>query len=492
MSTSVERRARAHQPSRPAPSRRTAQGMVDAGRAELRWRARVGDLIELAALASLVLVVALFLRDGGSAALTSGSWSERLIGVGRVTGLVAVDLLLLQLLLAARLPWVDRVHGTDRGLRAHRILGRVTVPLVLVHVESLVLGYAVRDGLSAWTGWAVEPFRILTDVPDMLTATAATALLVVIAVTSVRAAMRSMSYERWHLVHLAAYAAVALAIPHQLSIGSDLTANPWAHAYWLTLYVGVAGSIVWWRLLVPVARSLRHGLRVESVVQEAPGTWSVWVSGRRLEALEARAGQFANWRFLAPHLWLFAHPWSLSRQPDGRHLRLTVRDLGDHSRALADLRPGTRVLIEGPYGAFTTRRRTRRKVLLVAAGVGVTPVRALAEELANDPATRPGDVTVIYRGDAADQLLLVGELDDLAHRGGHRLHLLTGPPVRGSWLPGGTTGRDDAARLQRLVGDLRRHDVYVCGPAGWMDLVHTSLRTAGVSKDHIHDERFTW
>ena len=112
------------------------------GPRERRWRARVGDLLELTALAGLLLVVALFLRDGGSLDLTTGSWSERLVAVGRVTGLVAVNLLLLQLLLAARLPWVDRVYGNDRALKAHRVLGRVTVPLVLVHVEALVVGYA--------------------------------------------------------------------------------------------------------------------------------------------------------------------------------------------------------------------------------------------------------------------------------------------------------------------------------------------------------------
>lgn len=443
-------------------------------------------------MASLLVLVALFLRDGGSRDLTSSSPSEVLVAVGRVTGLVATDLLLLQMLLAGRLPWVDQVYGSDRALKAHRVLGRVTVPLVLVHVEALVLGYAGRDQLSAWVGWLVEPFRMLRDVPDMLTATAATALLVAIAVTSVRAAVRKVGYERWHLVHLSAYAAVVLSIPHQLSIGSDLTASRLVHAYWLALYIGVGASIAWWRVVVPVIRSARHRLQVERVVEEAPGTWSVWVRGRRLHALEARAGQFLNWRFLAPGLWAFAHPWSLSVAPDDTRLRLTVRDLGDHSRALARLRPGTRVLIEGPYGAFTTLRRTRRRVLLVAAGIGVTPIRALAEELAGDPLTRPGDVTIAYRADTADQLALRAELEDLARTAGHRLHLLTGPPVPGSWLPGGVPGRDAAERLRFLVPEPRRHDVFICGPQAWMDLVHASLRAAGVPRGQIHGERFSW
>lgn len=461
------------------------------GRRERRWRARTGDLLEVPALAGLVLVVGLFLRDGGSRDLT-GAWPDRLSAVGRVTGLVAVDLLLLQLLLAARIPWVDRAYGNDRALKAHRVLGRITVPLVLLHVEALVLGYAGRDALDPRTGWAVEPFRMLTDVPDMLTATVATLLLIAIAVTSVRAAVRRVGYERWHLVHLTAYAAVALAVPHQLSTGSDLTTSGAVRVYWLALYVTVAAAILWWRVLVPIHRTVRHRLRVDDVVHEGPDTWSVWVSGRDLDELDVRAGQYFNWRFLAPGLWAFAHPWSLSRRPDGHRLRLTVRDLGDHSRAVANLQPGTRVFIEGPYGAFTTLRRTRSHVLLLAAGIGVTPVRAIYEEIVRDRAAAPGDVVVILRADTEDQLVLREELTALARHGGHRLQVLTGPPVSGSWMPRGLPGRDDADRLRRLVGDPRSMDVFVCGPTIWMDLVHDGLRTAGVPRAQVHDERFTW
>lgn len=472
--------------------RHSHHALLRRGMRHRRWQARTGDLLEILALASLLAVVVQFLRLGGSHDLLSGTAATSLIAVGRITGLVSADLILIQILLSARLPWVDRVYGMDRALKAHRILGRITVPLVLVHVEALVLGYAVRDGLSAWVGWAVEPFRMLAGVPDMLTATAATALLVLIAVTSVRAAKQAMGYERWHLVHIGAYAAVALSLPHQLSIGSDLTRTPWAKAYWVLLYAAVAASVVWWRALVPLVRTLRHDLRVDRVIEEAPGTWSVWLRGRDINRLPARAGQYLGWRFLAPGLWATAHPWSLSSLPDGRHLRVTVRDLGDHSRQIASLRPGTRALIEGPYGGFTTRGRTRSRVLLLAAGVGITPVRAILEELVRTNAAPAGHVTLVYRADREDQLALRAELQKLARAGGHRLVFLVGPPVQGSWLPAGMPGRDDAARLASVVPEVASHEAYLCGPAPWMALVHRSLRRSGIPQSHIHDERFAW
>jgi predicted ferric reductase len=459
-------------------------------------RRRRADLLEVSAVAVVTVTIVLFLVDGGGHDLLTGAAASRLIALGRLTGLVGTALLLVQLLLSARLPWVDRTYGHDRALVAHRRISRIALPLLLAHAGALVLGYAARSHLSPLVGWLVEPIRMLGGaVPDMLTAFASMALLVLVAVTSVQAARRRTSHEAWHLVHLTGYLAVALSLPHQLSTGTDIAGHPLARLWWLALYVATAGSVVVFRVLDPLWRSIRHAPVVESVVHEAPGVVSVTVVGRDLDRLPVRAGQFLHWRFLTPGLWAAAHPWSISAAPDGKRLRLTVRDLGDHSRRLAEVRPGTRVVIEGPYGAFTTEHRTRRRVLLLAAGIGITPVRALAEELAESPTTREGDVTVLYRGDDERSLVLRSELEHLAASTPVRVDVLVGPPVKGSWLPPGLAGRgpsSDAQTLARLVPHLRDHDVYVCGPPVWMHLVRESLDLAGVPAEQVHDERFGW
>ena len=363
--------------------------MPQYGRWHRQWRARRGDLLEGAAAASVVVVVTAFLARGGAAHL--GTTAALLIAAGQLLGLVATDLLLIQMLLAARLPWVDRVYGLDRALKAHRVLGRITLPMLLLHAMTLTAGYAVQDGLGAGTAWFVEPWRLLHGaVPGMVTATISLLLMTLVAVTSVRAARNAMGYERWHLVHLTAYAAVLLSLPHQLSTGSDIATHPIERAYWVALYLFTATCLLWWRFLVPIARSLWHAPYVEAVVPESPGVWSVWIRGRRLDQMGAQAGQYFTWRFLARGMLLAGHPWSLSAAPDRHRLRITVRELGDHSSRLADLKPGTRVLMEGPYGAFTAERRVRRRVTLLAAGIGITPVRALAEELTHRAQQPPG------------------------------------------------------------------------------------------------------
>jgi predicted ferric reductase len=457
---------------------------------------RTGDLLEFGAVMVVVGAGALFLAGGGGTVLANGDAASRLIGLGRLTGLVGTAMLLVQLLLAARLPWVDRSYGHDRALVAHRRISRVALPLLLAHGGALILGYSAEARLNALSGWLVESVRLLRgSQPDMLTAFASMAILILVAITSVRAAQRRTSHETWHLVHLTGYAAVALSLPHQLSAGSDIAGHPKVRLYWLALYTLTAGAVILFRVLLPAWRSLRHLPRVEAVVQEAPGVVSVIVTGRDLHLLPVRAGQFLHWRFLTPGLWAAAHPWSISAAPDGKRLRLTVRDLGDHSKLLAKVRVGTRVVIEGPYGAFTTERRTRRRVLLIAAGIGITPIRALAEELAAVPFVSPGDITLVYRANDEGSLVFREELDWLARHTPVRVELLVGPSVRGSWLP--ATGmppgtHQDAAILARAVPALSSHDVYLCGPPGWMGLVRESLSLAGVPKKQVHDERFGW
>jgi predicted ferric reductase len=466
--------------------------MNDPGQA----RRRLADLLEAGAVAVVVGAGVLFLAGSGGQDLTSEDAGSRLVALGRLTGLIGTALLLIQLLLAGRLPWVDRTYGHDRALVAHRRISRVALPLLLAHAGAIILGYAARDRLDAASGWLIESVRLLRgSAPDMLTAFAAMAILILVAVTSVRAARKRTSHETWHLVHLTAYAGVALSLPHQLSAGTDIAGHPVARLYWLALYVAVAAAVIVFRVLTPIWRSVRHLPRVESVVSEGPGVVSVIVKGRDLHLLPIRAGQFLHWRFLSPGLWAAAHPWSISAAPDGHRLRLTVRDLGDHSRLLAKVRPGTRVLIEGPYGAFTTERRTRRRVLLIAAGIGITPIRALAEELATEPSTRAGDVTVLYRGNDEASVVFGAELSWLARNFPVRIETLLGPPVPGSWLPPQPVRRRpraDAEELVRIVPHLLEHDVYVCGPPAWMALVRESLDRARVPRSQIHDERFGW
>jgi ferredoxin-NADP reductase len=189
-----------------------------------------------------------------------------------------------------------------------------------------------------------------------------------------------------------------------------------------------------------------------------------------------RSGQFLHWRFLAPGHWHRAHPFSLSAAPDGRRLRVTVRERAGHTDGLATLRPGTRVIVEGPGGALTSEARRRPRVALIAAGVGIAPIRALLE----DTPGGPGEIALIYRARGPEEILFRSELDELARRRGADVHYVIGERGDGSLL--------SAEHLRALVPDIAERDVYVCGPAGVTAAIHAGLREAGVAPRHIVTE----
>ena len=180
------------------------------------------------------------------------------------------------------------------------------------------------------------------------------------------------------------------------------------------LYVVTAAIVLAGRVGAPLVHAFRYRLRVLRVVDAGPTAASIEVGGRGLDRLAARSGQFFTWRFLTRDHWWEAHPFSLSASPDGRRLRITVKGLGDFTERVRSIPPGTRVIAEGPFGAFTAASRRRRRVALIAGGVGITPIRALLEDMPG----APGDIAVVYRSARAADVILRDELDELAARRG--------------------------------------------------------------------------
>jgi predicted ferric reductase len=434
-----------------------------------------GDVILVVAI-NAGLIVAMWIRHG---ALNSiGSPSAKLTAAGQITALVGTYGALVQVLLMSRSPWLERRFGMDGLAQWHRWLGFTVTILIAAHVVFSTAGYALGDGKS----FVAEAWTLITTYPYVLMATAATALLIMVAATSLRLMRRRLSWERWRFLHLYAYLAIALAFGHELAVGSDFTDDTVARLYWIALYLAVLVAVLAFRVGHPVRMNLRHQLRVAQVVPEAPGVVSLYVSGRELGQLQARAGQYFRWRFLTREGWWRTHPFSLSAPLNDRFLRLTVKGIGDDSRGLHGLHPGTRVAVEGPYGLFTTQRQRRSKVLLVAGGIGITPLRALIEEIP----PKKDAITLIYRARRWEDVVFRDELEKLIRDRRGVIHYLIGQ--RGTpELPHDPLS---AQTIRRLVPDVESRDVFICGPASMMDRMREILKTIGVPDEQIHFERF--
>lgn len=222
---------------------------------------------------------------------------EALTSLARLTGLLGAYAALVQVLLLARIPELERLVGLDRLSIWHRWNGHACLYLILGHVACSFYGYALMDGVSL-------PAEVTTmlgggNYPGMITATVGTVLFVVVVLSSIVVARKRLPYEWWYAVHLSAYAAIALGWFHQVPTGNELVLSTVAADYWASLYLATLGVLLAFRVLRPVVDALRFRMRVAAVVAEAPGVVSLTITGRRLDRLGARAGQFFLWRFLA-------------------------------------------------------------------------------------------------------------------------------------------------------------------------------------------------
>jgi predicted ferric reductase len=446
---------------------------------EFRTRAESADhawAVAVVVGVNALVIAGMWFRHGGIAnAQGPGALAT---AVGQLTGLFGAYAVLLELLLMSRIAWLERFMGLDQLAIWHRWNGFIAVWLLAAHTIFITLGYAASNRVSALgqTGDFIRHY------PDVLMAYVGLALFIAVAATSMRMARRSIRRESWHLVHVYAYLAVALAFAHQLAVGSDFSNDIAARAYWLTLYAAVGAAIIGWRVLRPLWINLVHRMRVAAVVPEGPDVVSIHVSGRWLDRLGAQPGQFFLWRFLTRDGWYKAHPFSLSAVPTRTALRFTVKNLGDETAKMQYLAPGTRVFAEGPYGTFTAERRTRRRVLLVAAGIGITPLRAIVETM---PASRKGEIVFLYRVVGHEDAIFIEELRELVRSHGITIHI----------VPGAEIGDDNTdllsiPALRKNVPGIAARDCFICGPPAFIDAIKRRLLRLGVPRRHIHYERF--
>ncbi|MFV0428570.1 MAG: ferric reductase-like transmembrane domain-containing protein [Arachnia sp.] len=451
--------------------------------AQHRRRALARDGLYIAAWLVVAIPLGFWLASGGLQTMT-GSGAGLLQGAGILSGLAATSAMIIMLWLSARVGFIDRTIGHDRALEIHKSLGQWTFGGLLLHGGYLIVGYAMADRLSL-----VDEFVSLWGVGDFVFAVVAIGLLALVAVSSIVSAQRSLGHEVWHAIHLTTYAAILLALPHQFSMGALFSAGP-ARWSWLGLWAATLFVMLAWRVFLPLFASLEHRVRVASVTWETHDTVSIDLTGRNIAKLGAQAGQFFHWRFLQPGLWWHQHPFSLSMAPQGDHLRVTVRALGKGTHRLATtLKPGTRVMFEGPYGIFSESARTAPDVVLVGFGIGVAPVRALLEETGFEP----GHATVIIRASSDAEVAHLKELRAWCQARGAALRVITGHRGRdadgtASWLP----ARYCHLTLADLAGPLDEADVYLCGPESATTAVVAEAKRAGVAEHRIHHEAFAW
>jgi predicted ferric reductase len=431
-----------------------------------------GDIATFLAFLGLGITLGFAMSDATYSDLHS--FEGLVILASRLTALIGTYLVLLLLMIIARVPWIERSVGFDRLVQIHSKVGPIALILIFAHFFLVVFGYALMDKKS----FLSELKEILFHYEWMAGALIGIVAFLILGITSWNRFRAMLKYEIWWTLHLLSYFGIAAAFAHQLSAGSLFIFNEWARIWWIALYVYAAWTLLAWRFILPVARSLKHELRIHSVAVEGPGVVTISIQGRNLLKLKAQGGNFFEWRFLSSRIWRQAHPFSLSAPPTNELLVFTVKNLGDFSANLVNLKIGTRVVAEGPYGIFQANRTFGKRVLLIGGGVGITPIKALLSDFDDDV-----QIDLIYRVNSDDELIMIDEITRIAAGRKIRMHKLVGPPARFPLSPN---------QLVELIPDVKECEIFLCGPPGMAKAILNSLAALGIPRDRLHHEAFAF
>lgn len=415
-----------------------------------------------------------------SFSLLGNGVSGSLLALGQLSGLLGMYSLLTQFVLISRAPWLEHGFGFDKLTRLHHNNGLIAFTLITAHIPLVVLGASGLSGLSALSG----AWFIFNNYPYVPLAIIGYILLLVLIGTSITIVRRHLRYESWFWVHLLSFAIVLLIFWHQVSNGATLLQYDVFRIFWYGLFFGVLTHFVFFQIGSQLWSFARHNFVIERVEPAANGTVSIYISGQRMEKFGWRGGQFAKWRFLTSELGLEEHPFTISVEPNDKHLRLTPKAVGDYTAKLQHVRPGTKAVVSGPLGRFTLARSgDTKKVLLVAGGIGITPLRAMiGDELASQK-----DIVLLYSAKRKADLAFVEEFNKLQKTRQLQVKYI----LSDEKLPGFEHGMLDQARLAKLVPDIAQRQLFVCGPPSMMDAVSGAARQLGMPQVAIHSERFS-
>lgn len=415
-------------------------------------------------LATNVLIVLFFWWQNSSGANT-------FLMLGRLTGLLAVLCILFQFLIMGRAMWLERTFGLDKLSQIHHKNGYLLSVFLISHPVFITLGYMKFTKVD----FIAQFLDLVNNWEDVNLALIGGIIFLSIIFISIYIVRKRLKYEVWYGVHIFVYLAVILAWGHQLKLGHDFLSSPPFTLYWYAIYIFVFGNLIIFRILKPAYQFIKHQFYIDKVVKETAEATSVYITGRNMQDFHIKPGQFMKFNFLTPKFWYQSHPFSLSKMKNG-DIRITPKNVGDFTSEIPSLKSGTKVIIDGPYGTFTSTRIKGNKVLFIAGGIGITPIRSLIEELASEK-----DIILLYSNKSESEIVFKQELDNLSKKYKFPIHYINTEKA----------GHLDANKIAKLVKDVKNREVMLCGPEPMMDAMKEALVSLGLRANSIHFEKFS-
>ncbi len=415
-----------------------------------------------------LIVIGLFWYDGSQNLFATKAGT--LVALGRIMGLLLEYFILVQLILIGRVRVVERLYGFDKLNQLHRTNGLLIGGTMILHPLFLIFGYAALNETDVISQF----FDFIKNWHDVFNALIGLTIILIVVGTSIAIVRRKLKYERWHFIHLFIYVGIYFAFDHQTNT-ADVSRGT-ALYYWLTLNFIVFGLLILYRFLRPLYFFSKHQFYVDRITRESPTVNSVYIKGKNIGQFVFEPGQFGLLTFLKRGLWP-THPFSFSAAPNGEWLRFSIKDSGDFTSQIESIPLGTKVIIEGPLGAFSERMAQRNKFLFIAGGIGITPLRSLSEAVSK----KGKDAILMYTARSEDEFVFKKELDSYSLK---KEYIIS--------IPGKAEGRIDLAKIQSVAPDFMEREIFICGPRPMILSLRDQLLAAGVGKEFIRYELFSF
>jgi len=396
-------------------------------------------------------------------------------------GFTGLAIMALQFIISGRIKILNRPFGTDLVYHFHRQIGIAAFFMVFAHP---ILLFILDGRYLRLLNPITAPWRARAAVTSIL-------LLIIVVLTAEYRQKIKMSYKSWKIWHgILSTVMVALALVHIFLVGNYVDL-PWKKALWIGYSAIFIGMLAYTRIIYPL-RLIHRSFLVKETKEEQGDVWTITMEPVNHKRFQFAPGQFA---------WLTAwktpfsdteHPFSIASSAESKtEIKMSIKNLGSFTKKIRTLKPGDRVYVDGPYGAFNLDHfPNAEQLIFIPGGIGVTPIMSMLRTMADRGDKRP--ILLFYCNREFETVTFKDEIKDLESKLKLKtIYTIEKPPQH--W-------EGESGFLNKDI--LNRHipkewltdgtDIFLCGPTPMMNAVESELLLVGYAQQRIHSERYAF
>jgi predicted ferric reductase len=399
--------------------------------------------------------------------------------IGQVFGVWALTALTIQLILITRLKPLEKDVGLPLIMNWHSFNAKFLFFLVALH-PLLIFSRQLLSGISFFALAKNFPFAYWLGESAFL-------LLILVLVTTLYSRKLSIDYEKWKILHKMTYTVATLGFIHSFFSGSDIWYSTFitpVYFWWivLALVASIAATYRFFRIYFNFGK---YNFKVSDTKRETRDVHSIYLKPARGKVFDFKPGQFAFVKFISENVSSEEHHFTISSAPNKKYINFTIKDVGDFTSKIGRIKKGDRAIVDGPFGVFTYKN-IKGPLLLIAGGIGITPIKAMLSDIENKSKKR--DCVLIYAVKSPKDLVFRKELERMSTKNWLKT-VYVFSESKGDFKSV-YKGHVSKKIVKKEVKDLKKRSVFLVGPPEMMESVKKILAELGVSSEKIYIEKF--